>query len=86
MDFPMLIQVSGEHVPLENPSDKPFAVKEIITVLSHFTQASSARGPTVELVIPNTQTYKQQHNWLVVEKPLWKILVSWDYYFQHMEK
>ena len=31
-------------------------------------------------------SYRFVYNWLVVEPPLWKILVSWDDYFQYMEK
>ena len=26
----------------------------------------------------------RQHNWLVVEPPLWKILINWDDYSQYM--
>jgi hypothetical protein len=63
-----------------------------------FSQSSRAkpsvfRGPRfmcfVVVIAPNQVAqvvHRHKLHWLVVYIPLWKILVSWDYYAQYMEK
>ena len=63
-----------------------------------FSQSSRAkpsvfRGPRfmcfVVVIAPNQVAqvvHRHKLHWLVVYLPLWKILVSWDYYAQYMEK